>query len=129
MSQFNKLKSHLENNGVKVEITTDTNYVQPTQTINIHHRYNMEVNGLYALLHEAGHWLQNDDKGYTQNLKNQFYKNMDNDLKTSMTMFMHELDAWNRGEQLSNELNIEIDKKLFEKSKQEALLTYYVSDI
>jgi hypothetical protein len=129
MSQFNKLKSHLENNGVKVEITTDTNYVQPTQTINIHHRYNMEVNGLYALLHEAGHWLQNDDKGYTQNLKNQFYKNMDNDIKTSMIMFMHELDAWNRGEQLSNELNIEIDKKLFEKSKQEALLTYYVSDI
>jgi hypothetical protein len=100
MSQFNKLKSHLENNGVKVEITTDTNYVQPTQTINIHHRYNMEVNGLYALLHEAGHWLQNDDKGYTQNLKNQFYKNMDNDIKTSMIMFMHELDAWNRGEQL-----------------------------
>jgi len=129
MSQFNKLKSHLENNGVKVEKTTDTNYVQPTQTINIHHRYNMEVNGLYALLHEAGHWLQNDDKGYTQNLKNQFYKNIDNDLKISMTMFMHELDAWNRGEQLAKDLDIEINKKLFEKSKQEALLTYYVSDI
>lgn len=129
MSQFNKLKSYLENNGVKVEITTDTNYVQPTQTINIHHRYNMEVNGLYALLHEAGHWLQNDDISYTQNLKNQFYRSIDSDIKTSMIMFMHELDAWNRGEQLAKDLNIEINEKLFEKSKQEALLTYYVSDI
>jgi len=46
-----------------------------------------------------------------------------------MIMFIHELDAWNRGEQLAEDLNIKIDKKLFEKSKQEALLTYYVSDI
>jgi hypothetical protein len=39
---------------------------------------------------------------------------------------MNEVDAWDRGERLAEELGIQIDKKEFSKSKEEALLTYYV---
>lgn len=129
MSQFSILKSYLEDNGVTINKSTETHYFQPTQTINIHHRYNMEKNGLYTLLHEAGHWLQHIDANYIQNLKEQFHKNIDDDFKISMLMFIHELNAWDRGKQLAEDLGLVIDKKLFEINKQEALLTYYGTQV
>jgi hypothetical protein len=125
MTQFEKLKSYLENNGVKVVINEMTNFVQPERTINIHHRFNKEKNGLYCLLHEAGHWLQNVDVDYTQNLYKHLTRYVDNDKKTAMITFIHELDAWNRGEMLAHELDLTVDFKAFDKLKQESLLSYF----
>ena len=41
--------------------------------------------------------------------------------------FLNEVDAWDRGESIALELNIQLDKKRWTKEKEEALLTYYVS--
>lgn len=125
MSQFEKLKSYLENNGVKVVRSEITNFVQPEKTINIHHRFNNEKNGLFCLLHEAGHWMQNTDNEYTQNLYKQLDRYIDNSKKSAMITFIHELDAWNRGEILAHELDLTIDFKSFDKLKQESLLSYF----
>jgi len=43
-----------------------------------------------------------------------------------MHRFMNEVDAWDKGERLAEELGIQLDTKAFFKSKEEALLTYYV---
>jgi hypothetical protein len=44
-----------------------------------------------------------------------------------MLQFLNEVDAWDRGESIALELNIQLDKKRWTKEKEEALLTYYVS--
>ena len=90
----------------------------------IHHNYNLEKNGLYALLHEAGHVLQ-DDTPYGSN----HYKKIDDDeqpKKYKMYQFMNEVNAWDNGYELANKLGIQLNKKEFHKQKEEALLTYYV---
>ena len=39
---------------------------------------------------------------------------------------MNEVNAWDNGYNLALELGIRLDEKGFHKSKEEALLTYYV---
>jgi hypothetical protein len=122
---FQKVVDYLKTRGIYVQLSTSTNFFGGgVNIINIHHRYNLEKNGLFALLHEAGHSLQNTEV-YGPN----HYKRIDDDeqpTKFNMYRFMNEVDAWDRGEQLAGELGIHIDKKEFSKSKEEALLTYYV---
>lgn len=127
MDRFKKVQSFLEKEGVKVRISNMTNYIRSKNLINIHYSYNKEKNGLYALLHEAGHYLQKQDITYNQNMyKDQLINNIDNDIKLSMFSFINELDAWDRGEQLAIDLDLEIDYIDFNKIKTEALLTYYL---
>ena len=121
---FQKVVDYLKTRGIYVQISTSTNFFGGgVNIINIHHRYNLEKNGLFALLHEAGHSLQNTEV-YGPN----HYKRIDDDeqpTKFNMYRFMNEVDAWDRGERLAEELGIQFDKKEFSKSKEEALLTYY----
>jgi hypothetical protein len=122
---FQKVVDYLKTRGIYVQLSTSTNFFGGgVNLINIHHNYNLEKNGLFALLHEVGHSLQNTEV-YGPN----HYKRIDDDeqpTKFNMYRFMNEVDAWDRGEQLAGELGIHIDKKEFSKSKEEALLTYYV---
>jgi hypothetical protein len=122
---FQKVVDYLKTRGIYVQLSTSTNFFGGgVNLINIHHNYNLEKNGLFALLHEVGHSLQNTEV-YGPN----HYKRIDDDdqpTKFNMYRFMNEVDAWNRGERLAEELGIQIDKKEFSKSKEEALLTYYV---
>jgi len=127
-TQFQKVVNHLSSSGVVVKLGGSSFFVNhPTQpTIIISNRLNKEKNGLFILLHEAGHSLQPKN-----NVGVNAYKNIDiaeNPNKTkefNMLMFMNEVDAWDRGEALANELKLEIDWKAFNKIKKECLLTYF----
>ena len=123
-TNFQKVVDYLYNRGIYVQLSTTTNFFGGgVNLINIHHRYNLEKNGLFALLHEAGHSLQNTEV-YGPN----HYKRIDDEeqpTKFNMYRFMNEVDAWDRGEKLAEELGIQFNKKDFVKSKEEALLTYY----
>jgi hypothetical protein len=122
---FQKVVDYLKTRGIYVQLSTTTNFFGGgVNLINIHHNYNLEKNGLFALLHEVGHSLQN-----TEVFGPNHYKRIDDDdqpTKFNMYRFMNEVDAWDRGERLAEELGIQINKKEFSKSKEEALLTYYV---
>jgi hypothetical protein len=123
-TNFQKVVDYLKGRGIYVQISTSTNFFGGgVNLINIHHRYNLEKNGLFALLHEAGHSLQN-----TNEFGPNHYKRIDDEeqpTKFNMYRFMNEVDAWDRGERLAKKLGIQLDNKEFSKSKEEALLTYY----
>jgi hypothetical protein len=85
----------------------------------------LNENGLFALLHECGHSLQP-----VNNVGCNAYKNIDNDdhpKEFMMGQFLNELDAWNRGWDIAQKLNLKINVKQFEKEKQLALLTYFTT--
>lgn len=89
----------------------------------IHHNYNLDKNGLYALLHEAGHAHQPAD-----NSGPNLYKNIDMDeqpKKFQMYQFVNEQDAWDKAIELVVKLGLTIDLREFNKLKEEALLTYF----
>lgn len=124
--QFQRVVDYIfDRKGVNVFISKSTYFTgHGSKQIHIHHNYNLEKNGLYALLHECGHVLQP-----LTNTGVNCYKNIDEDLKPkefSMKRFINEIDAWDKGLELAKELNIEIDFKSYEKEKTEALLTYFV---
>ena len=122
---FQKVVDFLNDLGIDVVLNQMTCFMGwDTRKIFIHHNYNLEKNGLYALLHEAGHVLQ-DDTQFGPN----HYKKIDDDeqpKKYKMYQFMNEVNAWDNGYNLALELGIRLDEKGFHKSKEEALLTYYV---
>jgi hypothetical protein len=111
--------------GIKVVLSTSTCFLgHDTKVIHIHHAYNLEKNGLYALLHECGHALQ----PITNTGVNR-YKNIDDTLypkKFSMQRFINEVDAWDKGVEIAELLGIKIDEKRYEKEKSDALMTYFV---
>jgi hypothetical protein len=111
--------------GVQVELSDSTCFLgHKSKTIYIHRAYNLEKNGLFALLHECGHALQP-----VTNVGVNCYKNIDEELKPqefAMKRFINELDAWEKGLQIASELGIYIDIKKYEKEKDIALLTYFV---
>lgn len=129
MTNFEKVSNWVkENHGVDVVLGQMTLFMgHREKRIFIHHNYNLEKNGLFALLHEVGHVLQpaheNDKFGPNR------YKticDIEKPKKWKMLQFMNEVDAWDRGLSLANELGIEINMKHWTASKEEALETYYV---
>ena len=122
---FQKVVEFLADMNIEVVLNQMTCFMgHSVGKIFIHHNYNLEKNGLYALLHEAGHVLQ-DDTQFGAN----HYKKIDDDeqpKKYKMYQFMNEVNAWDNGYSLAFELGIQLDEKGFHKSKEEALLTYYV---
>jgi len=89
----------------------------------IHHNYDLRKNGLIALLHECGHVMQPPT-----NIGVNAYKNLDeaeypNNYK--LGRFMKEVDAWNQGIEIANELGIQPNPKMWESEKKKALLTYF----
>ena len=64
--QFKKVSDYLESKfGVNVLLGQITAFMgHKNKKIFIHHNHNLEKNGLYALLHEVGHLLQNDEDNY-----------------------------------------------------------------
>jgi hypothetical protein len=122
-NNFQKVVNFLKNQSISVELSNSTCYIGNSDNakIYIHRRYNLNKNGLYALLHEAGHFLQPHGK-YSAN----HYKNVDDceqPTKFNMYQFMNEVDAWDRGLNLANELGIFINKEEWGKEREIALLT------
>ena len=123
---FQKVVDFLKSYDVNVMIDCVTYYIKTDdeQSICIHHNYDLEKNGLITLLHEAGHVLQNNVGGVYEHYKT--VDDMDNPKEFNMYQFINELDAWNRGEELIELLDLNVDSKRFHKQREEALLTYYV---
>ena len=123
---FQKVVDFLKSYNVNVMIDCVTYYIktEDEQSICIHHNYNLEKNGLITLLHEAGHVLQNNDNGVWNHYKD--IDDMEKPKEYNMYQFMNELDAWNRGEELIELLDLDVDSKRYHKQREEALLTYYV---
>jgi hypothetical protein len=120
---FQKVVDWLNNRGIQVLIGRDTHYSGYMKRIIIHHNFNLDKNGLYSLLHEAGHSLQ----PVTPTGAN-LYKSIDDLEKPrlfAMYQFINEQDAWDRALIIADQLDIPIDMKAFNKIKQESLLTYF----
>lgn len=110
--------------GVTVSLGSETKFTGHfSREIVIHHNFDLNSNGLIALLHECGHSLQPPT-----NIGVNSYKNLDEKqypAEFHLGRFMNEVDAWNRGFELARLLNLQIDKKLWEKEKEKMLLTYF----
>lgn len=123
---FQKVVDYIkQEKGVDVKLGGTTVYLgMSLKRIFVDYRYNLEKNGLYALLHEVGHALQPET-----NTGANFYKSIDDDKQPkrfAMYQFMNEVDAWERGYQLAQQLGIDIDDRRFNKEKDDALMTYFV---
>jgi hypothetical protein len=130
MTDFQKVSKWLkENCDVDVKLGQTTSYIGGSvRTIFIHHNYNLEKNGLIALLHEAGHAIQpSEDEDIFGPSRYKVVDDLEHPKEFKMLQFLNEVDAWDRGESIALELNIQLDKKRWTKEKEEALLTYYVS--
>jgi len=123
---FQKVVDFLKSYNVNVMIDCVTYYIktEDEQSICIHHNYDLEKNGLIALLHEAGHVLQSNDNGVWNHYKD--IDDMEKPKEYNMYQFMNELDAWNRGEELIELLDLNVNPKRYHKQREEALLSYYV---
>jgi hypothetical protein len=123
---FQKVVDFLKSYDVNVMIDCVTYYIktEDEQSICIHHNYDLEKNGLIALLHEAGHVLQSNNNGVWNHYKD--IDDMEKPKEYNMYQFMNELDAWNRGEELIELLDLNVNPKRFHKQREEALLSYYV---
>jgi spermidine synthase len=125
--QFQKVVDWIsDTKGVDVILSDSTLFMGHfTRRISIHHNYDLNNNGLYALLHECGHVLQP-----ATNIGCNAYKNIDDTdhpKEFMMGQFLNELDAWNRGMEIAKKLKLKINEKQFEKEKSEALLTYFTT--
>jgi hypothetical protein len=125
--QFQKVVDYIGNlKGIEVSLSNSTCFMGHfNRQIFIHHNYDLNENGLFALLHECGHALQP-----VNNVGCNAYKNIDNDdhpKEFMMGQFLNELDAWNKGWDIAQKLNLKINVKQFEKEKQLALLTYFTT--
>jgi len=121
---FQKVVDYIfEKKGVVVKLNMSTNFMGHfNRVINIHHNYDLTKNGLYALLHECGHSLQP-----STNIGINSYKNIDSDENPKQFVLgrlINEIDAWDRGLKIANELGIKINLKFWEKEKENTLLTY-----
>ena len=125
MTNFEKVSKWIfEKKGTEVKLGQVTLYFgKSLNRIFIHHNMNLEKNGLFALLHECGHALQpNGSTGVNR------YKKIDEDRfpkKHKMLQFINEVDAWEKGLQIAEELGIQLDMKAFNKLKEESLMTYF----
>ncbi len=123
--EFQKVVDYiLTKKGVDVKLGQITSYMGPfNRRIFIHHNYDLRNNGLIALLHEVGHVLQPPT-----NVGVNSYKNIDIDIhpkEYEMGRFLNEVDAWEKGYEISEKLNLKINKNDWNNQKQEALLTYW----
>jgi transposase len=122
--QFKRVSDFLISElGISVKLGNCSRFIRSQKKIIIHRNHNLEKNGLYVLLHEAGHAFQPET--YTgANL----YKAIDDTrfpIKFAMYQFFNEQDAWNKAIEIAETLKIKIDARAFNKIKEDSLLTYY----
>lgn len=119
--QFKKISDYLDSEfGVSVLLGQITAFMgHKNKKIFIHHNHNLKKNGLYALLHEVGHLLQNDEDNY--------FKTIDEDKepkKFKYHQYLNEINAWEKGLIFANKLGIKVNMKDWVKVQNESLLTY-----
>ena len=129
-SSFKKVVDYLKtHHDVTANLGSVTNYMKSKKEITIHFNYDLNRNGLYTLLHEAGHALQPNEVNDVEGVNR--YKGID-DLekprKYAMYLFLNEKDAWDRGWDLAEQLNLNLDIKDYNRERDISLLTYFEVD-
>ena len=119
--QFKKVSDYLkEKFGIDVLLGQITAFMgSKNKKIFIHHNHNLEKNGLYALLHEVGHVLQNDEDNY--------FKTIDEDkhpYQFKYYQYLNDEDAWEKGLDFAYDLGLQIHEDDYYKIAEESLLTY-----
>ena len=119
--QFKKVSDYLkEKFEIDVLLGQITAFMgHKNKKIFIHHNHNLEKNGLYSLLHELGHVLQDE--------KDNFFKTIDEDKqpnKFKSYRYQNEQDAWEKGLNFANTFGIKVNMKDWLKVKKESLQTY-----
>ena len=119
--QFQKVSNYLkEKFEIDVLLGQITAFMgHKNKKIFIHHNHNLEKNGLYSLLHELGHVLQNE--------KDNFFKTIDEDKqpnKFKSHRYQNEEDAWDKGLRFAKSFGIEVNMKDWFKVRKESLQTY-----
>ncbi len=119
--QFQKVSNYLkEKFEIDVLLGQITAFMgHKNKKIFIHHNHNLEKNGLYSLLHELGHVLQNE--------KDNFFKTIDEDKqpnKFKSHRYQNEKDAWDKGLRFAKSFGIEVNMKDWFKVRKESLQTY-----
>lgn len=119
--QFKKVSDYLkEKFEIDVLLGQITAFMgHKNKKIFIHHNHNLEKNGLYSLLHELGHVLQDE--------KDNFFKTIDEDKqpnKFKSHRYQNEEDAWDKGLRFAKSFGIEVNMKDWFKVRKESLQTY-----
>lgn len=122
MTNFDKVCEYISNaKGTDVRFGQITSYMgHRVNRIFIHHNFNTEKNGLFALLHECGHAFQPDPYVGI----NEYMKFNEKSKEFAEGQYRNEVDAWETGEKIAKELKLDIDWKGFYSLKKEALETY-----
>ena len=124
---FNELVEWLAKRGYSVHTYTDAcDSVQwYVKEVHISTRQHAE-NRLYALLHECGHILIEDNRDRLYQLSYQV--SADSPLYPSrekrVALLAEEFEAWKRGERLANRLGIQISVEKYDTQRTRSLMSY-----
>ena len=117
-TEFSRVVKYIQQlKGIKVVLGETTEYRGPfTRQIVIHHNYDLKKRGLVALLHECGHAMQSPITTDIKSRQKWDYR---------YGKFMNELNAWELGMEIANELGMELNLKIWESEKKKSLITYF----
>ena len=124
---FNELVAWLAKRGYSVRMYTDAcDSVQwSVKEVHINTRQHAE-NRLYALLHECGHILIEDNRDRLYQLSCQV--STDSPLYPSrekrVALLAEEFEAWKRGERLAHRLGIQISVEKYDAQRTHSLMSY-----
>lgn len=130
MNSVNKVIDFAKNElDVIVKLNAEsTCNIRSQKVIFMHFNWNMEKNGICVLLHEIGHALQPDEITCVEAIG----KYEDGEISKEdvyRSVWNEEVDAWERGEQLAKELDLDIDWDRFNKMKRKGLNSYKEYDV
>jgi len=122
ISQFDKLCNWIKHvNDTDVLMGEGTSFMgHYVNRIIIHHNYNLEKNGLIALLHECGHALQ--PKTPTGVNKYKLYEVRSDKFKKGL--YENEVDAWKRARDIAVDLHLNLDWVAFNREESASIKTY-----
>ena len=124
---FDRVVEWLDKRGYEVYIGTDVedSVWYANKRIYINSRQHIQ-NRLYALLHECGHILVNDNRDRVYELS--YQATGEGRVRPSkqkrVAILAEEFEAWKRGERLADRLGIEINTEKYDQERTRAIMSY-----
>tara|TARA_R110001592_G_scaffold188358_2_gene433463 strand:+ start:5720 stop:6127 length:408 start_codon:yes stop_codon:yes gene_type:complete len=121
-----KLKNWLSKYGFSLVYGSDDYVCWDASIVCINSR-NRQENKLYALIHECGHVMvdNNRDRLYeSSSMVQRSYEGRRPSKQKRIAVVAEEIEAWRRGERLARKLKIDIDEPKFDKQRTMAIMSY-----